>query len=170
MTAFEEGAPQIDSSIYQLASNAVLAEVASGLLDAGFVVETGKKLEQKIRVPVLFSLNGRLEKSFETDAYHEQGGFVVEVEAGRAVASNQFLKDLFQACMMHHVRYLAIAVRNAYRGTNDFERVLLFFDTLYASDRLLLPLEVLTAREEALGEDQQRGPGGGLRGDKRGQS
>jgi hypothetical protein len=59
--------------------------------------------------------------------------------------NNQFLKDLFQACMMHGVKYLAIAVRNLYEGGNqksrDFERVVGFFDTLYASNRLQLPLK-----------------------------
>jgi hypothetical protein len=85
-------------------------------------------------------LNGKLEKSFEADAHHDAAGFVVEVEAGRGVTNNQFLKDLFQACMMHDVYYLAIAVRNKYRGNEDFEMVLRFFNTLYASHRLQLPL------------------------------
>lgn len=66
---------------------------------------------------------------------------MVEVEAGRGVTNNQFLKDLFQACMMHNVEHLAIAVRNRYRNSNDFERVVRFFDTLYASDRIKLPLK-----------------------------
>jgi len=58
------------------------------------------------------------------------------------VANNQFLKDLFQACMMHEVDYLAIAVRNVYHESNkDFESVSTFMDTLYASDRLQLPLK-----------------------------
>ena len=61
-------------------------------------------------------------------------------EAGRAVANNQFLKDLFQACMMHEVKYLAIAVRLKYRGKSDFEQVCKFFQTMYASRRLALPL------------------------------
>jgi RHS repeat-associated protein len=107
---------------------------------AGFTVELGKKAEQKINVPVLFGLNGRLEKSFDADAYHQAGGFVVEVEAGRGVVNNQFLKDLFQACMMHDVFYLAIAVRNVYKGRQDFEVVCRFLSTLYASQRLQLPL------------------------------
>ena len=66
---------------------------------------------------------------------------MLEVEAGRAVVNNQFLKDLFQACMMHDVSHLAIAVRNVYRSSNDFERLMKFFDTLYASNRLQLPLK-----------------------------
>lgn len=45
-------------------------------------------------------LNGKLDKSFEADALHKELGFVLEVEAGRGVTNNQFLKDLFQACMM----------------------------------------------------------------------
>ena len=43
--------------------------------------------------------------------------------------------------MMHDVKYLAIAVRNLYRNRNDFELVLRFFDTMYASNRLAVPLE-----------------------------
>jgi hypothetical protein len=82
-----------------------------------------------------------VEKSFDADAYHEEGGFVVEVEAGRGVTNNQFLKDLFQACMMQKVRYLGIAVRQTYNGNKDYEVVRRFFDTLYASQRLKLPLD-----------------------------
>jgi hypothetical protein len=92
-------------------------------------------------VPVLFGLNGKLEKSFEADAFNSTEGFVVEVEAGRGVTNYQFLKDLFQACMMHEVYYLAIAVRNIYRKNKNFEVVHRFVDTLYASNRLQLPLK-----------------------------
>lgn len=119
----------------------MLAEIRDALVDCGFAVETGKKEADRICVPVLFGLNGRIEKSFHADAYNEREGFVIEVEAGRGVVNNQFLKDFFQACMMHDVKYLAIAVRNTYRNLNDFERVRRFFDTLYASNRLHLPLE-----------------------------
>jgi hypothetical protein len=139
--AFVQASDVIDSTKHELPSNGVLAEVAAGLTRAGFIVETGKRATEKISVPVLFGLNGRLDKTFDADAYHQSEGFVVEVEAGRGVVNNQFLKDLFQACMMHEVRYLATAVRNVYRRSPDFERVLRFFDTLYASNRLRLPLE-----------------------------
>jgi hypothetical protein len=33
---------------------------------------------------------------------------VLEVEAGRAYRNNQFLKDIFQACMMPYVEYLML--------------------------------------------------------------
>jgi hypothetical protein len=140
VAAFDAVSTQIDSASYDLASNDVLALAAPHLAAAGFTVEIGKKTDQKINVPVLFGLNGRLEKSFDADAYHQAGGFVVEVEAGRGVVNNQFLKDMFQACMMHDVYYLAIAVRNIYRGRQDFEVVCKFLNTLYASQRLQLPL------------------------------
>ncbi|MCP4541173.1 MAG: hypothetical protein GY832_28905 [Chloroflexi bacterium] len=138
---FETEANQIDSTCHDLKSNEVLAVVSSGLAQIGFQVETGKRKSEKIFVPVLFGRNGKPEKSFEADAYSEQEGFVVEIEAGRGVLNNQFLKDLFQACMMHDVKYLAIAVRNRYRKSNDFDRTVRFFETLYASNRLQLPLE-----------------------------
>lgn len=140
VAAFEAVSEQINSSTYDLSSNDVLALATPYLAAAGFTVELGKKAEQKINVPVLFGLNGRLEKSFDADAYHQDGGFVVEVEAGRGVANNQFLKDMFQACMMHDVFYLAIAVRNEYKERQDFKVVCRFLSTLYANQRLQLPL------------------------------
>lgn len=138
--AFEAVAPAIDSETKELPSNDVLALAGPHLAAAGFAIETGKKSEQKINVPVLFGLNGRLEKSFDADAFHRDGGFVIEVEAGRGVVNNQFLKDLFQACMMHDVFYLAIVVRNTYKGSRDFDVVCRFMDALYTSQRLQLPL------------------------------
>ncbi len=126
-----------------LKSDAVLALLCPGLQALGFRVETGKKASEKIRVPVLFGRNGAIEKSFEADALHEQERMVVEVEAGRGYLNNQFLKDLFQACMMHDVDYCGIAVRNRYLDSNDFENVVAFFETLYASNRLRLPLKGL---------------------------
>jgi hypothetical protein len=75
-----------------------LAHVADGLGALGFRVEAGKKKAEKIQVPVLFGASGKVEKSFDADVHHPKAGFVLEVEVGRAVANNQFLKDLFQAC------------------------------------------------------------------------
>jgi hypothetical protein len=71
------------------------------------------------------------------------------VEAGRAVKNNQFLKDIFQACMMFEVEYLVIAVLNEYhfnmsgRDTisKDYQEIKIFLETLYISNRLKLPLK-----------------------------
>lgn len=137
---FEAVADQIDSDQHHYESNEVLLRVAPGLHGLGFKVEAGKRRVDKISVPVLFGLNGVAEKTFDADAYHEGEGFVLEVEAGRAVVNNQFLKDLFQACMMHDAQDLGLAVRNDYRGSSDFTKVCTFMDTLFVSQRLQLPL------------------------------
>ncbi|MGI0010294.1 MAG: hypothetical protein ACREAE_02710 [Nitrosopumilaceae archaeon] len=72
-------------------------------------------------MPVLFGRNGRLEKYFEADAFNKITKTVMEIESGRGVMNNQFLKDLFQACMMHDTDYFVIAVRKKYLSMNDFE-------------------------------------------------
>ena len=125
------------------ASNEVLAKVRRGLQDLGFAVETSKTSEGKIKVPVLYGANGKIEKAFEADAYHVKEKTVVEVEAGRGVTNYQFLKDLFQACVMQDVDYAVIAIRQDYRGSDDYSKVVTFIETIYASNRLILPLKGL---------------------------
>jgi hypothetical protein len=56
------------------------------------------------------------------------GKIVVEVEAGRAYRNNQFLKDIFQACMMPNAEYLVIAVRNHYHNSDDFKSIYQFLE------------------------------------------
>lgn len=131
----------ISSDDFKLNSNEVLENISLNLLELNYQVEVSKKAIDKIKVPVLFGMNGKLEKYFDADAYNEDLKTVIEVEAGRAVTNYQFLKDLFQACMMHEVDFLVIAVRNTYRTNKDFQSVITFFETLYASERLVLPLE-----------------------------
>lgn len=138
--AFTLHVDAITSETHDLQSNEVLKAIRESLEAIGFDVELGKQKGEKVAVPVLFGRSGAVEKSFDADAYHRAGGFVLEVEAGRGVVNHQFLKDLFQACMMHEVGYLAIAIRRIYKGARDFETVCRFFDTLYASNRLQLPL------------------------------
>jgi len=122
-------------------SNAVLRKVRNGLEQVGFRVESDKTKEGKISIPVLFKENGQVDRKFEADAYNSEKKIVLEVEAGRGVTNNQFLKDLFQACVMQDVDYFAVAIRQDYRGHNDYKKVVGFFDTVYASNRLTLPLQ-----------------------------
>jgi len=113
---FEEVADAIDSSKRaDQHSDVVLARLRPSLEKVGFRVEKGKSSDKKI--------------------------VVLEVEAGQAVDNNKFLKDIFQACMMHDVLHLAIAVRNEYRKSPDFTKVESFLETLYVSGRLQLPLK-----------------------------
>lgn len=112
---FQKNIKFLDSSNHKLSSNDVLSIIRNDLISLGFNVEGSKKAIDKIRVPVLFGRNGRMEKSFETDAYNADQHTILEVEAGRGYTNNQFLKDLFQACVMINVDFLIIAVRNIYR-------------------------------------------------------
>lgn len=139
--AFEAVHSQIKSPDNKLSSDGVLRLVRPGLEGLGFRIETGKTKAQKIPVPVLFGLNNRIDRAFSADGLSADGRIVLEVEAGRAVINYQFLKDIFQACMMHGVEFLVLAVRNDYQGNDDFRKVHSFLETLYISSRIQLPLK-----------------------------
>lgn len=132
---------KINSDLVPLKSNEVLKILEPDLKSTGFSVEGSKATIDKIKVPVLFGLNSQIEKSFDADALSEDGRIVIEVEAGRAFANNQFLKDIFQACMMQSVDYLILAVKNNYRGHDDFKAIHTYLETLYINGRLVLPLK-----------------------------
>ena len=137
------------SSHVQMRSNDMLALVRPHLEKIGFRVERGKHKSEKIDVPVLFGENNEVDKSFWADALSKDGRIVLEVEAGRAVRNNQFLKDIFQASMMFDVEYLVLAVLNEYRFNSgsgacvskDYAEVKTFLETMYVSNRLRLPLK-----------------------------
>lgn len=132
-----------------LKSNEMLALVRPHLETLHFTVEKGKSADEQIYVPVLFSENDQVDKYFAADALSDDHKIVIEVEAGRAVFNNQFLKDIFQACMMYEVEYLVIAVLNEYkfkvngqeRCSHDYQYIKTFLETLYISNRLQLPLK-----------------------------
>lgn len=138
---FETAHEGVKSSGHNLNSDGVLKILRPHLEAIGCKVETGKSKGEKIPVPVLFGLNNSIDKSFSADAISKDGKIVIEVEAGRAYLNFQFLKDIFQACMMHGVEYLVLAVRNSYIDNDDFQRVHTFLETLYISNRLALPLK-----------------------------
>ncbi len=138
---FRSNYDSIRSDKHNLTSNDVLRVLRESLEKLGFKVEGGKKEFQKVKVPVLFGRNGIPEKSFDADAHNEKERIVFEVEAGRGVTNYQFLKDLFQACVMKDIEYLVIGVRKTYKGRKDFETVASFLDSLYANQRLKLPLQ-----------------------------
>lgn len=126
-----------------LESNEVLKLIEEDLVKVGFKVESNKK--DKIKRPVLFGRQGRHEKSFDVDAFHEPDGVILEVESGRGFTNNQFLKDFFSGCAMQGVRHIAIALRLRYGKTQheDFEAACSYFDAIYASGRIEFPIESL---------------------------
>ncbi|MCL2519241.1 MAG: hypothetical protein FWF15_11830 [Oscillospiraceae bacterium] len=138
---FESVEVAINSADNSLRSDEVLEYLDKSLSDLSFDVERSKKNSDKIRVPVLFGQNNNIDKEFNADALSVDGRIVIEIEAGRATENNQFLKDIFQACMMFEVEYLVLAVREIYRGHYDFDIVYTFLETLYISGRITLPLK-----------------------------
>lgn len=126
-------------------SNDVLALLRPHLEACGYKVERGKGRDEKIDIPVLFGENNATDKSFYADALSQDKSIVIEVEAGRAFRNNQFLKDIFQACMMFEVEYIVLAVLNEYSGggvtTKDYQEIKTFLETLYVNNRLQLPLK-----------------------------
>lgn len=141
ITCFEKNYEKIKSPKNSLSSDGVLKILAEDLKNLKFKVEGSKASIDKIKIPVLFNLNNKIDKFFDADAVSEDGKIVIEVEAGRGFRNNQFLKDIFQACMMPNVEYLVIAVRNSYHNTDDFKSIFQFLETLYISGRLKLPLK-----------------------------
>jgi hypothetical protein len=77
-------------------------------------------------------------KFIQVDAYHAAEGFVLEIEADRGGLNNQFLNALFQACMMHECSNWALRFVTWNKRSRDYERVVSFFDTLYANCRLAI--------------------------------
>jgi hypothetical protein len=138
---FENHYEQIKSSTHELKSDEVLSVLRYDLEKIDFKVETNKTQEGKIKIPVLYSLNGQEDKFFYADAVSHNQKIIVEVEAGRGYVNNQFLKDIFQACMMPYAEYLVVAVRNDYKGNDDFYKIFLYLETLYINGRLKLPLQ-----------------------------
>ena len=144
INCFKKIEPILDDGTHRV-SNDVLALLRPHLESCGYDVEKGKGRDEKIDVPVLFGENNAIDKSFYADAFNKEQSIVIEVEAGRAVRNNQFLKDIFQACMMFDVEYLVVAVQNEYSGggvvSKDYHEVKTFLETLYISNRLKLPLK-----------------------------
>ena len=103
ISCFEKNYPKIKSPDNNLNSDGVLKVISSDLKALNFRVEESKASIDKIKVPVLFSINNRIDKFFDADAVSEDGKIVIEVEAGRGFRNNQFLKDIFQACMMSNI-------------------------------------------------------------------
>lgn len=132
-----------------LTSDLVLHHLAPGLQAAGYAVETGKTAAAKIRRPVLFGENGRPAVSYEIDAFHDEHGIVVEVEAGRGARGNAAYRDIVRTSLILDARYFALLLPVAYRHQSGGREVAVAafkeardqFDAIYASQRLRLPFD-----------------------------
>lgn len=117
---FIKHSEEINSHNKELRSNEVLDCVSNELKQSGYKIKETK--------------NG-------PDAINKQHKIIVEVEAGRGLTNNQFLRDLLEACMIDSVNYLVLAVRNIYKKQHDFDKIVEFLNRLYSSDKIVLPLQ-----------------------------
>ena len=142
---FENNFPLLDSSKDNeqkaRSSDDVLKVVTREFQNLDYEIEIGKKKDEKVRVPVLYSHRGLVSKAFEVDGWHKEKKIVLEVEAGRAVRNYQFLKDIFEASVMVDVDFLIIAVRQFYKGTKDYKTITDWLDTLFITNRIKLSLK-----------------------------
>jgi len=131
-----------------LHSDDVLRELTPGLRQLGYAVESSRSEANRIRRPVLYGSNGRAEVAYDIDAFHDDHGIVVEVEAGRAASNNATYRDVIRASLILDAQYLVLLLPVTYRFSNRgqsasvpvFMRGLDLLSALYASQRLPLPL------------------------------
>ncbi len=117
---FVKHSDEFNSYNKELCSNEVLSCVSNDLKQLGYKIKETR--------------NG-------PDAINKQHKIIVEVEAGRALTNNQFLRDLIETCLIDNVEYLILAVRNIYKKQHDYDKIVEFLGRLYASSKLILPLK-----------------------------
>lgn len=82
-------------------------ECRDGLIDIGHKLEGSHNIDKKlIELFVLLVRNNALENLLKQVFFNKEFKSVFEVEAGRRVLNNSYLKDLLQDCMMQDIEYL----------------------------------------------------------------
>jgi hypothetical protein len=141
---------EIDSAkVASLVSDRVLSYLRPGLETLGYQVEAGKKMEDRIRRPVLFGPGGEARVTYEVDAVHDDLGIMVEVEAGRGARGNAVYRDLIRSSLIVDARYLVLGVMREYHHLSSGHKVIVNsdadtrdqIDAIFASGRLKLPFE-----------------------------
>ena len=130
-------------------SDGVLQHISPGLITLGYDVESGKSHAQKIFRPVLFGENGASRVQYEIDAFHDEFGIAVEVEAGRGAAGNADYRDIVRTSLILDAQYMALLMPQRYRTTSGgkehtipaYEKTNGQLDAIYASQRLVLPFK-----------------------------
>jgi hypothetical protein len=97
----------------------------------------------------LFGESGIPEVSYEIDAFHDQLGIALEVEAGRGAAGNADYRDIIRMSLILDARNMALLMPICYRKmVNRREHIIHAYSTtrgqfsaIYASQRLKLPFD-----------------------------
>lgn len=138
-----------DEAADRLSSDAVLAHLRPGMEALGYEVESGKLQAQKIQRPVLFGENGRPEVMYEIDAFHDDLGIAVEVEAGRGAKGNADYRDIVRTSLLLDANFFVLMMPITYRyksggrsmAAQAYSKSRDQLSAIYASQRLRLPFE-----------------------------
>jgi hypothetical protein len=98
---------------------------------------------------VLFGEQGHEDLAYEVDPFHPDLGIALEVEAGRGARGNAVYRDLIQTSLLVDARFFALAVQSTYRHKSGGKDIVVqsfrdtrnLLDAIYASSRLILPLD-----------------------------
>lgn len=150
---FSDHREEIDSKVVhpkRMQSDHVLAVLADDLESSlGFQVERGKDKQGKLPRPVFFGDQGTYLRTYEIDAFDQDRGIALEIEAGRATMGNAIYRDLIQASLIVDVRYLVLAVPVEYRYGErptrepSYAKTYSVVEAIYGSRRLSLPFQGL---------------------------
>ena len=134
----------------RMQSDDVLRVLADDLDEKlGFQVERGKNKQGKLPRPVFFGDQGSYLRTYEIDAFQEEYGIALEIEAGRATMGNAIYRDLIQASLIVDARFLALAVPVEYRYGErptkepSYAKTYSVVEAIYGSRRLSLPFQGL---------------------------
>lgn len=142
-----DSVPPPDAGTDSRKSDDILAKLRPGLQRLGYQVESGKTAADKITRPVLFGDNGKAEVSYDIDAFHDELGIAVEVEAGRGAANSADYRDIVRSSLLLDADWLALFMPIAYHYksggkplmTHAYQNSRRQLDAIYASRRLRLP-------------------------------
>jgi len=84
----------------------VLSHLCPGLVALGYAVESGKTKQAKIHRPVLFGENRTPSVNYEIDAFHDELGIAVEVEADRGATGNADYRDIVRTSLILDARHM----------------------------------------------------------------
>jgi hypothetical protein len=130
-------------------SDDVLAVLRPSLEVAGYQVESGKSKSQKITRPVLYGDLGLALVSYDVDAFHDEFGIALEVEAGRGASNNADYRDILRTALLLDAKFLALLMPVKYHFkqsgkpmvTTAYANTHRQLDAIYASQRLRLPFD-----------------------------
>lgn len=138
---------RMDGDLTDTSSDGVLASLRPGLQTLGYHVETGKSKAEKITRPVLFGDDGKPVVSYEIDAFNDDLGVAVEVEAGRGAANGADYRDIVRTALLLDADNLALFMPHTYRFKSSgkpvekraYDSTRRQLEAIYASQRLRLP-------------------------------